>query len=310
MTRYTSIPISGAVRLKGFILLILLAGCIVLLWPRPSPREVDILIPVVPENVAPGYTIMGMPLKPLEVRLQGSPADLALATETKLHYRLDLSDLRFGVHALPVRASDIALVKGVSIVRIRPEILEIVIDREIEKVVPIQLVVTGKPAEGFIQTDTRVRPSDLQIRGPQSVLETIDVVHTTPVDINGLTTSLKKEIALAGDHPVDITLPGTPIVVEITIKEMIATKVFRNHPINAINTPYRYQITPARVHLTLKGAVGVLNSIDAEKDIDVYLDLKDLKPGVYVRRAVINLPVKTRLAGVQPQLFTVKLERP
>jgi hypothetical protein len=39
----------------------------------------------------------------------------------------------------------------------------------------------------------------------------------------------------------------------------------------------------------------------------VLVELKDLNPGVYVRRAAITLPVKTSLVIVEPELFTVKV---
>ena len=296
--------------MKGLILLIVLAGSILLFWPRPSTREVDVLVPVVPENIAPGYTILDTPLKPLEVRLLGSPTDLALVNNSKLFYRLDLSDLGFGVHSIPIRPGDISLAKGVSIIHFHPKTLEITIDREIEKAIPIKLEVIGQVARGFRQTDAVVRPQIIRIKGPETVLEGINEIRTKPVDITGLTDSFKKEIALAVDHQLDITLPDTSIVVEIAIESKIGTKIFDNLPITAVNTPYRYRITPPNVHLTIKGAVTVLDTIDAERDIRVYLDLKDLEPGIYVRRALINLPVKTTLAGVEPQLFTVNLERP
>ena len=133
--RFKSIP--GNVKLKGLILLIVLAGSILLFWPRPSTREVDVLVPVVPENIAPGYTILDTPLKPLEVRLLGSPTDLALVNNSKLFYRLDLSDLGFGVHSIPIRPGDISLAKGVSIIHFHPKTFEITIDREIEKAIPV-----------------------------------------------------------------------------------------------------------------------------------------------------------------------------
>jgi hypothetical protein len=39
----------------------------------------------------------------------------------------------------------------------------------------------------------------------------------------------------------------------------------------------------------------------------VLVELKNLSPGVYVRRATITLPVKTTLVKVEPELFTVKI---
>jgi len=39
----------------------------------------------------------------------------------------------------------------------------------------------------------------------------------------------------------------------------------------------------------------------------VYVDLKGLPPGTYVKRATITLPVKTALIGVTPEMFTIKI---
>lgn len=52
----------------------------------------------------------------------------------------------------------------------------------------------------------------------------------------------------------------------------------------------------------------MIEKLSTTEDVEVFLDLKDLKPGVYVRHATIRLPVNITLVDVEPEIFTVKLE--
>jgi YbbR domain-containing protein len=68
-----------------------------------------------------------------------------------------------------------------------------------------------------------------------------------------------------------------------------------------------YSIMPPTINIEVKGPVNIIEKLHKDKGIEVYVDLKGLKHGVYVRRATITLPVKTTLIGVKPELFTVKI---
>ena len=50
-----------------------------------------------------------------------------------------------------------------------------------------------------------------------------------------------------------------------------------------------------------------MSALLPDKDISLTLMLKDLKPGVYVRRANIGMPVGISLVDVKLEFFTVRV---
>ncbi|MCP4050292.1 MAG: YbbR-like domain-containing protein, partial [bacterium] len=47
---------------------------------------------------------------------------------------------------------------------------------------------------------------------------------------------------------------------------------------------------------------------DLTDKIKVSIDVKGLKPGVYARSAVIDLPLELIMTKAEPEVFTVKIE--
>jgi YbbR domain-containing protein len=96
---------------------------------------------------------------------------------------------------------------------------------------------------------------------------------------------------------------------EIYFAAKVVTKRFAGILVQGQNAPapYEFNISPGTLTLEIKGPLNIIDNLQPQKDIQVFVELKNLKPGVYVRRATISLPVKTTLVNVEPELFTVKI---
>ena len=97
------------------------------------------------------------------------------------------------------------------------------------------------------------------------------------------------------------------ILAEIYIAEKDLIRQFTNILVEGHNTPYEFNVSPPTIKIEIKGPQTIVEKLHPQTDIRVRVELKDLTPGVYVRRAMITLPVKTTLIDVEPKLFTVKI---
>ena len=252
-------------------------------------------------------TITSFSPKNIEVRVRGPKSAIKDIINLKLRYSADLSDVSAGFNSIPVNLEHAGFPKEYSIINVNPAFLDVVADIEIYKKVSVDVFYTGKPASNFFVSDALAKPSSLILRGPEKRLHPIEKVLTKSVDINGASESFKKEITLDLPEGVDIVFPSEVIHAEIFLKEKFAIKKFSNIPVKGKNTKYLYSITPPAINIEIKGPANIIEKLKAKEEINVYVDLKGLKPGVYVRRAAITLPVKTTLAGVEPEIFTVKI---
>lgn len=284
------------------------SACVFLLWTCSSSYEADIFIPVDLGIMPEGLTITGPLKKGIELRVRGSKSVIETLPELKLQYVLDLPDIDVGVSSVPIDQDRIPLPKGVSIVKVNPSFLTIKVENEIQKEVPVIITFSGKPASGFIVAGAVAEPVSVILRGPASILAPIVKVKTKPIDINGLSESFKKEIALNLAEDLEVDSSSRLVLAEILIEEKIGTKIFNDIPVVGKGILSSYSITPPTISIEVQGPINILKKLNAENGLQVYVDLKGLKPGVYVRRAAITLPVKTTLVGAQPEIFTVKIE--
>jgi YbbR domain-containing protein len=308
MTKDSRLSILSHRNLKWLVLCFLLGVCIFVLYPSLPFHETDIFVPVDPGKIPAGLTLSGQPLKGLEVRVRAPKSTIGTLAEVKIRYELDLSGVAVGVTSIPINRNHIPLPKGVSIDRITPAFLTVKVEKEVVKELPVKIAFTGKPATGFSAAGAVAKPLSVTLKGPENILVPMTEILTKPIDIRGLSEPFKKEIALNLPENIGVVSPSGIVLAEIFIEETIVTRTFNDIVVEGKDTPYSFSITPAAIQMEVKGPVNILETLQAKNGIKVYVDLKGLKPGVYVRRAVITLPVKTTLVGVKPEIFTVKIK--
>lgn len=76
----------------------------------------------------------------------------------------------------------------------------------------------------------------------------------------------------------------------------------------AENGKKKDSVAPLKIRLTIKGGHDMLNRKGIKDEIKVSIDVKGLKPGIYVRSAVIDLPLELIMTDAEPEIFTVKIE--
>ena len=270
-------------------------------------HETEILVPVEPCKIPQGLILAGPPFKEIELRVRGSLPALETLSRNVPRYNLDLSGVAAGVESIPINPERIKLPAEVKIIRIDPAYLTVKVDRRGEKQVPVKVAVSGDPSGSYFISATLAEPSTVSLCGPETVVSLIDRILTKPIDVSGRSESFKKEIALELTDGVQVCSSSGIILAEITFAEKDIVRRFADIVVEGQNTAFEFSISPPGITVEIKGPQNIVESLEPQKDIHVVVELKDLNPGVYVRRATITLPVKTTLVSVEPELFTVKI---
>ena len=282
--------------LRWLFLYFFLGSIFFVLLPGSSSQKADVFIPVDIGEVPEGLTIIGPKLNGIELRVSGPKKLITALPNLQLRYLLDVSNVHIGANPISIDLSRIQLPKGILPISLHPSFLTVKVENEIKKELPVAISFSGSPVPGFFVANAVAKPSSVILRGPE-----------TAFDLKGLSESFKKEIPLDLVENLDIISSSKIILTEISIKEEILTRKFENIPVVGEDTAYTCLITPPSINIAVKGPANILKKLQIESDIKVYLDLKDLKPGVYARRAAITLPIKTILVRVNPEIFTVKI---
>jgi hypothetical protein len=292
-------------RLLGILLVLLL--CPLKPLQSSSMNEIEILIPVDPYKLPDGLTLVGPALKEIELRVKGPPSVLDDLRRNVPRYQLDLSGVAVGIESIAINPDLIQMPGGVQITRVNPAYLTVKADRLLKKQVPVKVAVSGKPAGSYSINGTLAKPSTMLICGPETAVSLVDEIFTKPIDVSTRSESFKKEIAVDLAEGVETCSSSNIVLAEIYFAEKVVTKRFAEILVQGKNARYEFNISPGTLTLEIKGPLNIINNLQPQKDIHVYVELENLKPGVYVRRAAISLPVKTTLVNVEPELFTVKI---
>jgi len=272
-----------------------------------SVNEIEILIPVDPYKLPDGLTLVGPALKEIEVRVKGPVSVLDDLRRNEPRYKLDLSGVAVGMESIAINPDLIQMPAGAKITQVNPAYLTVKVDRLLKKQVPVTIAVSGEPAGSYSINGTLAKPATMLICGPETAVGLVDEIFTKPIDVSARSESFKKEIAVDLAEGVEICSSSNIVLAEVYFAAKVSTKRFAGILVEGKNTLYEFNISPGTLTLEIKGPLNIINNLQPQKDIHVFVELENLKPGVYVRRAAISLPLKTTLVNVEPELFTVKI---
>ena len=247
------------------LLALLIVGVIWFSVAGQSRHSTPITIPnidVVLDNPPGNLAVTSSTPTQVKIKVQG-PEDILremrIAASTRssdLYARADLSTFREGgVQIAPLQI--VGLPDGVVLREIDEPAVRVTLDTLENESVKVEPRIVGTVPEGYKLTGVTVTPEYVTIRGPRSVLDSIDEIQTTTVSLNGRTESFERpvEIDITGS---DVTVLDN-VVVGVRIEEDYGTKEFTV----PVTTSGGGVIEPASVTVVLRGPYPALNQITA-----------------------------------------------
>lgn len=187
---------------------------------------------VVPLHTKAENGIVAAGTYPSDVRVlvRAMPEELSGLRETDFFAYLDLNYLaKAGTYSVPVHITLSENVMAAAVdpleIKVMPETVTLTVEEQISAFVPIQPLVSGKPAYGYELKSVTVQPPEAMLTGPRSMVENCQRLQTKPVSADGLTGSATKEALLESpgifltsdsEETVAVTFEIAPIIVERT----------------------------------------------------------------------------------------------
>ena len=290
-----------------------ISGC------QSQPEETTLLLPVEFSSTPTDLILTSPSADKLEVRVSGVREQIELIKTMNLKYSVDLytdlaSDPAGEKVFIDPRKYYILVFKkriyagsGVEILSIHPSYIIVNLERKIAKNFVVSVPYAGKPVPGYIALSAIIEPSSVTLTGPEAFIKSIDSLKTKPIDLSKAKESFKRKM------PFDLkdknTISDPPIVtVFVPVEKKQVVKTFKGLPVELRNAKKEDTINPPKITLTIKGGQDIVNRKDLIEKVKVSIDVKDLKPGVYVRRAIIDLPLELIMTDAEPDIFTIKIE--
>ncbi len=273
---------------------------------KNTTQEVTLSVPLKLKNqltkVAPANGAEG---KNVEVRLVGPQSVMSQITVQQLEVVIDISDFNPGEPTIPLTPDIIHVPPQVKVLGISPSSVTVKLEPIVSRLIKVDPVILGVPAEGYLLKEVRVFPEQIKVFGGKKVLEALKTFSTESVDIDGTKKSLtakvhitfvEKNIRLADGGMVEVR----PIIIE---KE--EDREFRSVPIIVIPPGSKVRLTPPRIDVFLHGARSKLSEIKSE-DLVATVNYHDLPEGEDRIRPKISLPEGITLAKIVPAQVKIK----
>ncbi|MDX1775985.1 MAG: CdaR family protein [Desulfobulbales bacterium] len=275
--------------------------------------DMNVTIPVEIVNLPRDLIISNQFKKQLEVTVSGQRSLIRGMTSQHISRTVDLSKASPGTVVIENSLDSISLPRGLSILRVQPSTLTLLLDRLIQKDLPIKSMLVGKVHKDFRLDSVTVEPASLKISGPESILAQEKILNTSPIDINGLDQSTVKQVSLAL-KPEIADLIGEPVVaVRFQISELIKKIEFSDIQLEFDHSRGRqtemiYQLMPSTVTITAEFPQTFAEETKNLKDLfRARIIPETLRPGSSKQKILVEGPPQGKILSVSPESATLKI---
>ena len=275
--------------------------------------DMNVTLPVEIVNLPRDLIISNQFKKQIEVTISGQRSLIRSMTEQHISRSIDLSKATPGTIVIQNDPDSISLPRGLSILRVQPPTLTLLLDRLIQKELPIKPILVGKVHKDFRLDSVTVDPLTLKISGPQAILDQEENLRTLPIVINGLSESAVKQVSLALKNEIS-DLIGEPVVaVRLNLSALKKEMKFTDIPIDfehdkGKQTEMIYRLSPPTVSIKAEIPQGMIRKPNGLKSLfKAKIRPETLQPGSVKLKVLVEAPTQIKIISVSPDTVTLKI---
>lgn len=140
----------------------------------------------------------------VEITLSGPEDAVNRVTSADISAQVDVRGAQPGPLTVSLTPENVSLPSGLRVQSIAPASFTLHIDRQVTRRIPVEARLTGEPAAGAVVGDVEVLPPQVDVVGPQSQIDDLDALPTSPVNLNGHALSFEEVVAVV--IPEDVTV--------------------------------------------------------------------------------------------------------
>ena len=283
-----------------------------LLWLTVAGEHVverSLRVPLEFRNVPDSLEIVGNTPDTIDVRVRGSSAVLTRLQAGDIVAILDVSGARTGSRLFQVSADEVRAPFGVDVTQVMPSTLSLELERSGRRRVPVVPAIDGQPAPGYVIGTKSVKPSTVEIVGPESRVSQVTEATTEPVPVRNARARvtdtvnvgvIDSSVHLTAPQKADVTVEIWPAPVERRVDDV---------PVRWRNLPagLSAQLSPTLTSVTVRGTKELVASLRSDA-ILAYVDLAGLGAGRYNLRIQVDQTERFGVDAIDPPLTAVTIK--
>jgi YbbR domain-containing protein len=298
--RHTRIENKG---LKALSLLLAILLFIVSRQPVIDLRLAD--VPIEYRGLSPGVKIVGDTEQTVSLRLSG-PRDIVRSlTPSQLLVVADLSGKEPGERIVQLKVDESSLPDNVKVTQIEPASIRIKLEPNVTRRLRVEAHLTGSVADGREFYGAELNPGEVEIEGPQSIVNKMDRVLTEAVSLDrrGADFQTSVEVELPQDS-LRVKTPG-PIELSVKIGEERLSRSFTGASVQWVDKGATGRLLTKTVRLEVYGPKSAVEALRPD-DLRVEVKTANLPPDVTVLTPQVRLPANIEIRKIIPEEVKVK----
>ncbi|MEN8142393.1 MAG: CdaR family protein [Thermodesulfobacteriota bacterium] len=275
--------------------------------------ELTITVPLEITNMQQDLVIANQFKKQLEVTVNGPRGLVRGLSKQRITRPIDLADYRPGSHVIPIKPESINFPRGIQVQHIRPGNITLVIDRLIEKELPIKPVLKGNPAAGYEIASIIADPPTLSLTAPSATLAKEVFLATKPIPIDGIKNNIKAQVQLDVKDEIS-DLVGEPVIsINILVREKIQSRDFSGIPIEINHAGERtlYRIDSHQITVKAEMPFGMAKRPSTSFKFKAVINGGNLPPGRHeIPILITSDPPGIKILEVIPSNIVTFISRP
>ncbi|MGE0129173.1 MAG: YbbR-like domain-containing protein [Blastocatellales bacterium] len=265
---------------KGLKLLSLLLA--ILLFAVAQQPITDLRLAGVPieyRGLHPGVEIGGDVQQTVSVRLRG-PRDIVRSlVPNQLLVVADLSNKEPGERIIQLTADESSLPNNVKVLQIEPASIRIKLEPTAKKRVNVEARFLGQVEKGLEIYRVRLAPGEVEIIGPQSLVDKIDRVVTESVNLDGRKADFQTSVEVEVPQDSLRVKTPSPINLSVEIGEQRITRRFTNIPVQWLDKNANGRLLTKTVDVEVFGPKSAVEALRAD-DLRVEINTTGLPSGI------------------------------
>ena len=235
-----------------------------------------------------------------------------LATDITASVSLDAITTK-GSYTLPVKItlSENLMAYDPFEVRLKDDTITIDADKKVSKYLPMAPSIVGEVAHGYEIDSVNISPSTIEISGPESIVNALDKIYTTRINVSNAETNFSTETSYQKTNKLISIIDEENFRATISVKPVIMERDFTEIPVEILNLDKELEISGELplVSIKLSGSMPVLEDYILSKHA-VQVNLRDIdEPGTYELPLRYVLPSNLNLIAKSDDELTLTIVR-
>ena len=271
--------------------------------------DTTVYIPVEIVNLPRDLVISNQFKKQLEATVSGPRGLISGINRQRITRTINLAKATPGTMVIRNEPETIQFPRGVTVSRIQPTHITLLIDELLEKELQIQARTTGTPASGHELAGVVFEPASIKISGPKAIVGREKLLAAKPIDISGLKGPATIQVPLEL-RPALLELMGETVVsANVVIREKTMEKTIVNVPVHLSEADSARKVTIEPDTISLRALLPLSSKGNHAGLFEASISTAGLSAGTHRLPVKITGPEQIKIIETVPPTVTVRIGR-